>query len=426
MPGLRSRTACAAAALVLGVLGTAQVPASGAPLRDGLDPVTTERLDRAIERVMEQADIPGANVGVWIDGRGDYVRSFGTADSALGLPMKTDLYSRLGSVTKTFTVTALLQLVDDGKVGLDDPISRYVDGVPGGDRITVRQLADMRSGLYNYTEDEGLLDTMKADPQHSWTPRQLVDIAFAHPANFPPGTRWEYSNTNTVLLGMLIEKVSGQPLDAYLEQHVFGPAGLNDTSLPSDGAMPSPYAHGYTNFTPDGKIADASNWSPSWAWAAGAAVSDLDDLHRWVPVLTSGKLPGGKRLLEPGTQAQRLRMGATGHPGIGYGLGIAEIDGWIGHNGELPGYESVAVRLPSAGTTLVVLVNADTDKGGNLSSQITAAITKIITPEHAWEVPAEAQPSGPSNPPAPTAPTAPGTPTAPTAPATPPPPAAAR
>ncbi|MER5934786.1 serine hydrolase domain-containing protein [Streptomyces sp. NPDC002054] len=393
---LRAGPACAAAALLLTVLCTGQAPAAAPPGRADLDQATVERLDEAITAVMRQTGIPGANVGLWIDGRGDYVRSFGVSDTSSGTPMKTDLFTRTGSVTKTFTITAVLRLVDAGRVGLDDPISRYVEGVPGGDAITVRRLAEMRSGLYDYAEDPKLQASLKADPYRTWTPRQLLDIAFAHPAQFAPDARWQYSNTNTVLLGLLIEKVSGKSLGEFLRQEVFAPVRLSDTVFPTDAAMPEPYAHGYTDFTPTGKTADASLWNPSWTWAAGAVISDLDDLHDWVPVLADGRLPDGKPLVKPATQAQRLDVEPTGHPGISYGLGIMEVNGWFGHTGDLPGYESLAIRLPSAGATLVVLVNSDINhENGSASDLIGKTVTEIATPAHPWSSPAAARPTAP-------------------------------
>ncbi|MFJ2749943.1 serine hydrolase domain-containing protein [Streptomyces sp. NPDC087297] len=390
----RTPTVLAAASLLLTALCAGQAPAAAPPGRADIDPATAEQLDDAITAAMRKAGIPGVGVGLWIDGDGSYVRTFGTADKATGTPIKTDMHTRIGSVTKTFAITGVLQLVDDGKVRLDAPISTYLDGVPGGDRITVRQLADMRSGLYNYTEDPRWMAAFKADPHRAWTPQELLDFAFAHPADFPPGARWEYSNTNTVLLGLLVEKISGQPLHTYLQQHVLEPADLDATSLPTGAEIPSPYVHGYTNFTPSGATVDASTWNPSWGWAAGAMISTMDDLRSWVPTLVTGRLPDGGRLLEPGTQAQRLRMLPTGHSGVGYGLGIAELDGWIGHNGELPGYETVAVRLPQERATLVIVVNSDVDgKFGSLSSLIANTVTSIATPEHVWSLPSAAQPN---------------------------------
>ncbi|MFJ9937487.1 serine hydrolase domain-containing protein [Streptomyces virginiae] len=390
----RTPTVLAAASLLLTALCAGQAPAAAPPGRVGIDDVIAEKLDDAITAAMREAGIPGVGVGLWIDGDDAYVRSFGTSDKTTGTPIKTDMRTRIGSVTKTFTITGVLQLVDDGKVRLDAPISTYLDGVPGGDRITVRQLAEMRSGLYDYTQDPRMLAAYQADPYRAWKPQELLDIAFRHPANFPPGARWEYSNTNTVLLGLLVEKISGQPLHTYLEQNVLSPADLDATSLPTGAEITSPFVHGYTNFTPDGATVDASQWNPSWAWSAGALISTIDDLRSWVPTLVSGRLPDGGRLLEPDTQAQRLRMLPTGHPDVGYGLGIASIDGWVGHNGELPGYETIAVRLPQDRATLVIVVNSDVDgKFGNLSSLVANRITKIVTPEHVWSLPKAAQPN---------------------------------
>ncbi|MFE3789250.1 serine hydrolase domain-containing protein [Streptomyces goshikiensis] len=404
----RTPTALAAASLLLTALCAGQAPAATPPGPVDINPAVAGRLDAAITSAMREAAIPGVGVGLWIDGDDPYVRSFGTSDKATGVPFKTDMHTRIGSVTKTFAITALLQLVDDGKVRLDAPVSTYLDGVPGGERITVRQLADMRSGLYNYTEDPRWLATFKADPHRAWTPRELLAIAFRHPADFPPGARWAYSNTNTVLLGVLVEKISGQPLHTYLKQHVFEPAGLAATSLPTGAEIASPFVHGYTNFTPDGATVDASTWNPSWGWAAGAATSTMDDLRSWVPTLVSGRLPDGGRLLEPATQAQRLRVLPTGYPDVRYGLGIADIDGWVGHNGELPGYETIAVRLPQARATLVIVVNSDVDgRFGSLSGLIANAVTKIVTPEHVWALPAAAQPSAVPEPSTPATATAP-------------------
>jgi D-alanyl-D-alanine carboxypeptidase len=159
---------------------------------------------------MARASIPGAIVGVWQDGREPYVRAFGVRDTATGQPMTTDLYIGSGSTTKTFTVTAILMLVDQGKIGLDDPVDRYVKGVPGGDQITLRQLAAMRSGLYDYSEDTK--SEMTENPGRQWTPRELLELAFRHPPVFPPGSKFDYNNTNTVLLGQVVENVSGESI----------------------------------------------------------------------------------------------------------------------------------------------------------------------------------------------------------------------
>src|SRR5262245_38485727 len=175
-------------------------------------------LNATIPAAMQKASVPGAIVGIWQDGRAPYVRTFGVRDVATREPMAIDLSMRIGSTSKSFTVTAILLLADQGKLGLDDPIDRYVTGVPSGDQITLRQLAAMRSGLYNYCDDTN--QNLPQQPSRQWAPRELLEVALRHPLLFPPGSAFDYSNTNTVLLGMEVEKVSGQLLASFIEQNI--------------------------------------------------------------------------------------------------------------------------------------------------------------------------------------------------------------
>lgn len=168
----------------------------------GLGRPLTARLDRAVADVRREAGIPGVAVGLWMPGKGCYVRATGVADTATRRRMTTDQFMRIGSETKTFTVTALLELVDDRRIRLDDPISRHVRGVPNGDRITLRHLAEMRSGLFPYSADPDFVRALSSDPSRSFAPRELLAYAFRHPNAFAPGEEFQYSNTNLVLLGL--------------------------------------------------------------------------------------------------------------------------------------------------------------------------------------------------------------------------------
>ncbi|MFF4182728.1 serine hydrolase domain-containing protein [Streptomyces sp. NPDC001691] len=344
-----------------------------------LSPAVAARLDTAIRQVMREANVPGVAVSVSAPGKGSYVKSFGVADKSSGAPMRPDLYMRIGSVTKTFTVTALLQLFDQGKVGLDDPIGKYVSGVPNGDKITLRQLAEMRSGLFSYSADDGFVKALLTKPTAPFTPQQLLDYSFKHPVVFQPGKDYQYSNTNLILLGLVVEKAGGMPLNEYIARKVVKPAGLTHTSFPTDAAFPDPHAHGYTNQTLSGKVEDSTDWNPSWGWAAGAMISTLSDLKSWATTLATGTL------LSPKAQAERLKTIPTGIPGAGYGLGIVNIEGWIGHNGSLPGYECVTVYLPEAKATMAMVLNTDVlhDKS-EPSTLFGQAITKIVSPKHVY------------------------------------------
>ncbi|MFG3000491.1 serine hydrolase domain-containing protein [Streptomyces sp. NPDC048340] len=337
------------------------------------------QLDDAVRRALRETRVPGVVVGLWAPGKGSYVKAFGVADKATGAPMKADLNMRIGSETKTFTVTALLRLVDRGKVRLDDTIGTYVSGVPNGDRITLRQLAGMRSGLFNYSEDDAFNTALDDELKHPFTPRQLLGYSFKHPVQFAPGEEFEYSNTNLILIGLVLEKVTGRPLHEVIQRDVLEPAGLHRTLFPTGAEFPEPHAHGYTDQSASGRTVDSTDWNPSWAWAAGAVISDLQDLRSWARTLATGTL------LTPATQAERLKTTPTGIPGAGYGLGIFDVQGWIGHNGSLPGYESLTVYLPREKATMVVLLNTDVPHGGQEPSALFGrALTGIVTPDNVY------------------------------------------
>ncbi|MFI5671772.1 serine hydrolase domain-containing protein [Streptomyces sp. NPDC051704] len=348
-----------------------------------LTPAVARQLDAAVLKVMSQAKIPGVMVSLSAPGKGSYVRAFGVADKATGRPIRTDMYMRIGSETKTFTVTALLQLVDQGKVKLDDPIGKYVSGVPNGDRITLRELAGMRSGLYNYSEDEDFFKALTSNPRRPFTPQELLGYSFKHPVLFEPNAKFYYCNTNLILLGLVVEKQTGQKLNDYINQKVVAPAGLHHTLFPVGAEFPTPHSQGYTDQTATGKTEDSADWNPSWGWAAGAMISDLDDLKTWAKVVATGTL------LKPATQAERLKV-VEALPGTGYGLGIFNVQGWIGHNGSLPGYQSLTLYLPQSKATLVVLLNTDIAyEGSEPSTLFGEAITKIVTPDHVFTLPAQ-------------------------------------
>jgi D-alanyl-D-alanine carboxypeptidase len=341
-----------------------------------MDAARTAQLDAIVEKALKVSGIPGAIVGVW-GPEGKYVRAAGVANTKTRAPMESAFSSRIGSATKPFTVTAVLQLVDDGKVGLDDPISKYVDGVTDGKTVTIRQLAGMRSGVPDYSSTEAFVADYLADPKAPFTPKRLLGYVAGKPLKFKPGTQFDYSNTNTVLLGLLVEKVTGKDLRDVITSRILKPLGLTHTLFPRGNEMPDPHARGYTDQTLDGSVADATDYNPSWGWAAGAMISTLDDLHRWVPALVKGEL------LSKATQRERLKMEKI-DTGTGYGLGVFSINGWIGHNGSLPGYKTVTVYLPEKDTTLVVLVNTDIEGKADLVGSLMTPLTKVISPGHVY------------------------------------------
>ena len=212
-----------------------------------------EELGPVLAELVESMQVPSAVVLVRSSEFGDATFRFGSR--VLGgddLPATSDHY-RIGSITKTMTATVILQLVQEGKLSLDDPISKYRPDVPNGDNITIAQLLDMRSGLAGYTENPMFQQAVDDDPERIWTPDELLALAFSAPPLFPPGTAWQYSNTNYVLLGLVMEDVTGQSVAELFQERLFDPLGLDGTVMPAldDASMPAVFAHGYQFGTAD-------------------------------------------------------------------------------------------------------------------------------------------------------------------------------
>ncbi|MFW0795063.1 serine hydrolase domain-containing protein [Gordonia sp. CPCC 205515] len=369
--------------VAVAVAGCSASSSSTTPTSSSVASTTSTTMDAAdaaaLQKVLDDTRVrsgaPGALARIIsVDGTWTGV-SGTTAAGGTSKPVATD-HTRVGSLTKTMTATVLLQLVQEGKVSLDDPIGKYVPGAPNAS-ATLRQVADMSSGIPSYTASNSFTDTYFAHPEQPWQPQQLVDIAKSMPMVFPPGKGWQYSNTNYVLLGMTIEKVLGQPIGEVFEQRLFGPLGMGDTSFPGDStAIASPYLSGLTNQgQPAGHNVDSTHWNPSMAFTAGAVISTLDDLQKWGAALFTGT-----GILDAKTQQLRrdsiLHSPPPNGPTAGYGIGIGDRDGWWGHDGDLPGYNSVLFHNYDSDTTVIVLTN--TDNSTTIDGEPTPAAQAIF------------------------------------------------
>ncbi|MBS1699905.1 MAG: beta-lactamase family protein [Actinobacteria bacterium] len=319
-------------------------------------------LDAAATAAFSATGAPGAVVAVRSP-EGTWIGAYGVSDLTTNAPMTTDVHHRIGSVTKTFTTTVILQLVAQKKLSLDDPISRYVPNVPDGSDITIRQLANMTSGIANYTDDLEFMKLYLTDYSIIWTVDQRLATAFAMPRTSAPGAEFHYSNTNTVLLGEVIEKVTGHPLAEELQRWIFEPLHLTHTSYPlASAVLPLPHAHGYTNLgivddavSGYAPMRDSTAWNVSQAGASGEIVSRVDDL------LAYGRALGTGHGLLP-RDAQILRLSSFPTP-AGYGIGLNCVQGWLGHNGQVPGYNTALYYDTRTDTTVVVEVNGDRPVG---------------------------------------------------------------
>ena len=367
---------------------------AAAPIRPDVPVASTSGLSPAMEAQLVAAarhelsayggktPVPGVFIGVWVKNQVRFVRSIGYADLSPQRPFALDDRFRVGSNTKTFVVTVLLQLVDEGKLKLDDKLSKFNVGAtfPNADKITIRELCEMRSGIidaYNTPQ----MDKIDLTPTTKLSQHQLLVWAAANPPLFAPGTKYNYSNTNYLLLGDIIEHITHDTIAHQIQTRLLSRYGLSATTYPTTPDMPAPYAHGY-GLSKNGRWDDVSvQIPPGIVGAAGAMISTVPDMQRWVKLYVTGATNS------KATQRERLTCVPTS-PGVsagvsGFGLGIGCSNGWYGYTGGIPGYNTAAFYSPAEDATIVAFVTAqqESPKPG-VANSVVRDITKILFPSH--------------------------------------------
>ena len=363
------------AALSLNLGAWAQTPDQpfGAELAKGLE--------QALDLAMQRGKSPGLVAGVWRGQKGAWISVRGV--DVLGgseLPSLA-LHTRVGSVTKTMVGTLILQLVDEGQVALNQTVDRWYPELPRAKEITVEMLGRMSSGIASYTFNQHFTDQYFGNPGKAWSEDDLLKIAFAAPRVFEPGKGFQYCNTNFVMLGQIVEKVRGIPLEQALHKHLFEPLKMTQSSYPSGTDLPTPYWSGCTlQGTPDGTTqpVNATHWSPTFGAGAGQAISDFPNLYLWARALGQGTT------LKPETQQVRLLPNTYSSKGERhYCFGVGRENGWIGHAGTLPGYNTQVAYLPERDISLVVMANTDIDtKHGLPAVDAFQVLAAVIAPDH--------------------------------------------
>jgi D-alanyl-D-alanine carboxypeptidase len=342
--------------------------------------VRSDVADRAaVQHALDEAvaeGVPGV-VAELRDGRGVWRAASGAADLADGQRARAEDRFRIGSVTKTFVATVVLQLVAEGRIGLDDPIEQDLPGlVPNGRNITVRQLLSHTSGLADYlTKVLAQPDPLRSAQRATYTPRDLVAISAGLGPQFAPGTSWAYSNTNYVVLGLLVEHITGHRLDQEIARRIVRPLHLSDTSFPTTAELPGPHMHGYE--WADGPTAppvDLTTFNPNAIWGAGTMISTADDLSRFYRALFGGRL----------LPADLLKEMRTPHPietGRAYGLGLESrtycADGtpvW-GHSGSVAGYETFSFTTADGKRQITFSLNRNLTAAPRVDDTITRILT---------------------------------------------------
>jgi D-alanyl-D-alanine carboxypeptidase len=357
--------------------------ASAKAMPSANNPSVQSKIAAAVEKDRKlyggRTPVPGVLIGVWDGAGGSYVHGFGYSDLKTRRPLSAADHFRIGSNTKTFVVGVILQLVDEGKLSLDDPISRFAIGVkvPNAKNITVRMLCDMRSGSFE-AYDSPQFDKINLTPQMKFNPRTVISWATQQKPYFPPGKGYHYSNTNYLILGLIIENVTHDSVGNQIRKRLIEPFGLSQTFYPDTQAMPNPWARGY-GLDKQRNWEDVSGTIPiSMMGAAGAMISDMTDIRRWIQLYVSGKVS------KPATYRALMNCISTGHGNLAFGLGLGCSAGWYGYTGGLPGYNTADYYFPETHGTIVAWVTTQKNTPfPGVANAIFRDIARIMTPENA-------------------------------------------
>jgi D-alanyl-D-alanine carboxypeptidase len=346
--------------------GTTGAPTTATAASPGslpvMDDVTMATLDRVFAEQFEATGLVGL-AGVVRIGDGVWTGSTGAVDLETGEPFRAGDFVRIASISKTYTASTVLILVDEGLIDLDAVLETYVPGVINGDVATIADLLGMRSGIPDFTANDELVERFTADPTLPWSNDDTLRVIAEAPGpDFAPGEKVVYCDSNYFLLGMVIEEVTGELAGSVITTRVIDPLGLTSTSYPTDVTIPEPHPTGYV---PD--IADPSEpfdneakppsvvneLNPAVPSTAGAMISTLEDMQTWGTELVEGSL------LTPETQAKRLETHQfTGQQvNFGYGLGITNLNEFLGHDGAILGFSTFVMTRPQTDTQIAFIAN---------------------------------------------------------------------
>lgn len=313
----------------------------------------TDQMRFIADSVIQTTKVPGLVALVVDKKRGiNWMYTSGVANLSDQTPMNGGYIFRIGSNTKTFVGTVLLQLVEEGRMSLNDKVSKYFPNYPKADVVTVAMLCNMTSGIPDYTRNALWGNVMEATPAKRWTPQELLTWAFSENFLFEPGTEFRYSNSNTILLGMIIEKVTGNSLETEIRQRITQPLQLTQTALITSGTgFPGPHAKGYYEGSFVAGNDQTEHYDYSYIWAAGSAYSTPRELQRYVEALVGGEL------LSPVMQRKRLEDMRELAPRLAYGLGLFRRGSFYGHNGTVTGYTSSMYHSNLHDCTVIIYFN---------------------------------------------------------------------
>ncbi len=331
--------------------------------------------------VMQKEDAKGVLLRVDVD-NGTVVNT-GLGDSQEGVPATPDMKFRPGSMAIPMLTTLVLQLQEQGKLSLDDTLSKWFPQYANADKVTLRMLSSVTSGYPDYIQENPPFQAaLLAEPFRHWTDDELLQYAFAQPIVCDPGACFHYAHTNFIILGNVVEKITGKSITNLLQQKFLGPLGLTETNITKLPAIPSPVLHAYTSER--GVYEESTGWSPSWGLGDGLIMtSTLRDMTTLIKAVGTGKLLSKESASK---QVEDLSKGLPGAPGqLGYGLGVAVGNGWVLQNPVFNGYEGIAAYLPSQQLSIVIdnTHGPNAAEGTSIATDIFKALAAYLAPTNA-------------------------------------------
>ncbi len=361
------------------------------------------RITAIAEEAMAKHGLRAIIVRVMIDGK--VIITLARGESMTGVPATPEMHFRNGAVAFAYVATVALQLAEERRLGLDDALANYLPDLPHADEITLRMLLNMTSGYPDYVRDDAFITAFYANPFRHWTPEELIDIGLSRPHMFEPGTNWGYSHTGYVIMGRVIEKVTGKPLGEVMAERIFEPLGLRNTMATVTAEIPPPVLHAFTSerrptfgIAPGVRFYEESTfWNPSWTTAPGAVqTSNIYDLVTTAWAVGTGTLLSpesheamvGPALVDFGKPTAECPTCRTLTESFHYGLGVFLFGPWIGQSPLFGGYAATEGYLPAKEIAIAVAVTFSEagfdetgDYRGNASTDVFREIAEYLAPE---------------------------------------------
>ncbi|MGH4026900.1 MAG: serine hydrolase domain-containing protein [Pseudonocardiaceae bacterium] len=369
---MSNRVSVVLAVLAVLVGGSSAAAAATAPMVDEAQPSV---LQQDVNKLREIGTV--GVLAATVNGAESARARAGVAERGTTKPVPWGSHVRLGSTTKAFVATVILQLEDEGRLSLDDSVERWLPGVVQGrgnqgEHMTIRNLLQHTSGLFDYVGDEAFISTLLTPESfienrfNTYAPEQLIAIAVSHPPDFAPGAKWSYSSTNYIVAGQIIKAVTGQSWDVEVKKRIIAPLGLGATSEPgTDPGLPSPFSRGYELFGTDGVYTETTLHNMTWGGAAGSLISTPEDINRFFMALMKGQLLSPQQLAKMRTTVPMGPDYEDIWPGAAYGLGLIRINlpcGGVywGHGGDVIGYSITNGVTPSGERSATVASTTNT------------------------------------------------------------------